>query len=133
MLKKVLFFLYLTLLTVLSLLPSDDLPDVMIFPYADKLIHMCMYAGLTFLLFLAWPERFRGRRAFLPLLIVIVWGLFMEFLQRIGGLGRSFEFRDEMSNTLGFFPGWLGWLWLGKWFSGKLDRLTGNNKTSDNK
>ncbi|HPT14089.1 MAG TPA: VanZ family protein [Bacteroidales bacterium] len=123
MLKKTLFFIYLAILTILSQLPSHDLPDVMIFPYADKVIHMIMYAGLTFLLFMAWPKYFEKRRAFIPLLIVIAWGLFMEFMQRFGNLGRSFEFRDEMSNAFGFFPGWLCWLLFGKWFSGLLDKL----------
>jgi glycopeptide antibiotics resistance protein len=123
MLKKTLFFLYLALLTLLSLLPSDQLPNVMLFPNADKLIHICMYAGLTFLLFVAWPKQFSGKRAFIPLILVIAWGFFMEFMQRYGNLGRSFDFRDEMSNALGFFPGWLAWLWFGKWFSSLVDKL----------
>jgi len=130
MLKKILLFLYLALITALSQWPSDELPDIMLFPYADKVIHLCMYAGLTFLLFLAWPKIFAGRRAFIPLLLVIAWGFFMEFLQRYGNLGRSFDFFDEMSNALGFFPGWICWLWFGKCFSAFLTNPGKKNQRS---
>ena len=109
MLKKTLFFLYLTLITALSLWPSDGLPDIVLFPYADKLIHSGMYAGFTFLMLWAWPQKFLGFKQFLPFLVVMAYGLFMETLQRISFLGRSFDLTDELANSLGFFPGWLFW------------------------
>lgn len=111
MYKKILLFGYLVFITFLSLMPGKDLPDIMVFPYADKVIHACMYAGFTFLLLLAYPVTFSGRRQFLPFLIVVAYGFFMEMLQRISILGRSFDLRDELANSLGFFPGWLFWKW----------------------
>lgn len=107
MLKKLLFFAYLLLITALSLWPSDQMPDVMLFPYADKLIHAGMYGGFTFLLLWAWPVAFSGYRQFLPFFIVVAYGFFMETLQRISFLGRSFDLTDELANSLGFFPGWI--------------------------
>ncbi len=107
MLKKYLFFAYLLLITALSLWPSDNMPDVMLFPYADKLIHLCMYSGFTFLMLWAWPVTFSGYRQFLPFLAVVAYGFFMETLQRISVLGRSFDLRDALANSLGFFPGWV--------------------------
>jgi len=109
MFKKVLFFLYLALITALSLWPSDNLPDVVLFPYADKFIHTGMYAGFTFLMLWAWPHNFIGFKQFLPFLLVMVYGFFMETLQRISFLGRSFDLSDELANSLGFFPGWIFW------------------------
>jgi len=109
MFKKVLFFLYLALITALSLWPSDNLPDVVLFPYADKFIHTGMYAGFTFLMLWAWPQNFIGFKQFLPFLLVMVYGFFMETLQRISFLGRSFDLSDELANSLGFFPGWIFW------------------------
>jgi len=109
MLKKTLFFLYLALITALSLWPSDNLPDVVLFPYADKFIHTGMYAGFTFLMLWAWPQNFIGFKQFLPFLLVMVYGFFMETLQRISFLGRSFDLSDELANSLGFFPGWIFW------------------------
>ncbi len=68
-----------------------------------------MYAGFTFLMLWAWPQKFIGFRQFLPFLIVMAYGLLMETLQRISFLGRSFDLSDELANSLGFFPGWLFW------------------------
>jgi len=109
MLKKILFFLYLILITFLSLLPSRDLPDIKLFMHADKVIHLCMYAGFTFLLLWAWPQKFTGYRQLLPLLAIILWGFLMEFLQYFTHLGRTFDLTDELANILGFVPGWIGW------------------------
>ena len=110
MYKKILLFAYILLITFLSLMPGKDVPNIMIFPYADKVIHACMYAGFTFLLLWSYPVTFSGARQFLPFLIVVAYGFFMETLQRISLLGRSFEFRDEIANSLGFFPGWIFWM-----------------------
>lgn len=114
MLKKILFFAYLVLITALSLWPSDGLPDIKLFPYADKLIHAGMYAGFTFLMLWAWPRELSGAKQFLPLLIVIAWGFFMEVLQQYSHLGRSFDLTDELANSLGFLPGWICWRWFGR-------------------
>ena len=109
MIKKVLFFLYLLLITLLSLLPSRDLPDVKLFLHADKVIHLCMYAGFTFLLLWAWPQEFTGIRQFIPLLIIILYGFLMETIQDLTHAGRTFDLTDELANILGFLPGWAFW------------------------
>jgi len=109
MIKKILFFLYLLLITFLSLLPSRDLPDIKLFVQADKVIHLGMYAGFTFLLLWAWPQKFTGYRQLLPLLAIILWGFLMEAIQGLTHLGRSFDLTDELANILGFLPGWICW------------------------
>jgi VanZ family protein len=114
MAKKILFFGYLVLITLLSLWPSDSLLDIKLFSYSDKLIHAGMYAGFTFLMFWAWPEDLSGPKQMLPLLIVIIWGFLMELLQRYSHLGRSFDLADVLANSLGFLPGWIGWKWFGR-------------------
>ncbi|MEI6062484.1 MAG: hypothetical protein WCR72_17415 [Bacteroidota bacterium] len=115
MLKKFLLFLYLIILTFLSLLPPQNLPHAALFPNADKLIHCCLYAGFTFLLFWGWHDKFIGKKQLLPLLAVFVWGMVMEIIQGVGHYGRSFEFTDEIANIAGFFPGWVAWLWIRKY------------------
>ena len=109
MIKKILFFLYLLLITFLSLLPSQDLPDIKLFLHADKVIHLCMYAGFTFFLLWAWPQRFTGYKQLLPLLAIILYGFLMESLQYFTHLGRTFDLTDELANILGFLPGWVFW------------------------
>lgn len=114
MLKKILFFTYFVLITLLSLWPSGGLPDIVLFPFADKLIHVGMYAGFTFLMLWTWPRELSGIKQFIPLIIVISWGFLMEILQQSSNLGRSFDLSDELANSLGFLPGWLGWRWFGR-------------------
>jgi glycopeptide antibiotics resistance protein len=80
-----------------------------------------MYAGLTFLALWVWPEKFTGNKQFLPLLAVILWGFSMEVLQGMTHYGRSFDLTDELANTLGFIPGWLGWRWFGRRNAKSLD------------
>jgi len=116
-LQKTALVAYILLITLLSLLPGSDLPKVKLFLHADKVVHLCMYAGLTFLLFWAWPRFFRGSRQWLPLVAVMYWGLSMEILQDLSPYGREFDLYDMAANTLGFFPGWLIWRWLNRWFS----------------
>ena len=113
MLRKSIFLLYLMLITALSLYPSRGLPHIELFPNADKLIHLSMYAGLTFLMLWAWPGKFGKIRLFIPLFAVVCWGFSMEILQGLMHLGRSFDLTDELANCLGFIPGWIGWRWIG--------------------
>ena len=115
MFRKTVFFLYIFVVTGLSLLPSGSFPITgsQLFPHADKVVHFGMYAVFTFLLFYTWPVRFSGKsRQFLPLLYVIIWGTIMEILQGTGGYGRNFSHMDILANILGFFPGWLAWKFL---------------------
>ncbi len=117
MLRKIILFIYIIVVTGLSLLPAGAFPisGRDLFPHADKVVHFGMYALFTFLLFFAWPERFSGKRTqFLPLLCVIAWGTLMEIFQGLGGYGRNFSHLDIMANILGFIPGWLAWMWTYK-------------------
>ncbi|HNQ60515.1 MAG TPA: VanZ family protein [Bacteroidales bacterium] len=105
MMRKLIFFIYLGLITTLSLIPSSDLPSVKLFSGADKIIHFLMYTGFTFLLMWAWPNFFRGSLLLLPLFAVMFYGLGLEILQDLGHEGRAFEIYDILANTLGYFPG----------------------------
>ncbi len=109
MIKKAIFFLYLILITALSLWPSDALPDFPLFLHADKLIHAGMYAGFTFLMLWAWQERLTGPRQFIPLVLVAIWGISMELIQQYGPWGRSLDPLDVLANVIGFLPGWILW------------------------
>ena len=109
MLKKTILFLYIALITTLSILPASDIPDIVLFPYFDKLVHLCFYAGFSFLLLWLWDQNPNKNKYFLILGIVFGWGLLMEIIQGITHLGRSFDVLDMGANLLGFFPGLLAW------------------------
>ncbi len=101
------FFAYLLLITALSLMPSNNLPKINLFPHADKLIHMGMYAGFTFMLLNAWKGYFIDRNKWLIPICIAAWGISMELLQSTKSIGRTFDLWDEVANIAGFFPGWL--------------------------
>ncbi|MFO7924577.1 MAG: VanZ family protein [Bacteroidales bacterium] len=117
MVRKIILFIYIILVTGLSLLPAGSfaVPGAELFAHADKVIHFAMYAVFTFLLFNAWPDSFTpGKKQLLPLLYVFLWGTGMEILQETGSLDRTFSTLDILANILGFFPGWLVWRWSRK-------------------
>jgi VanZ family protein len=119
MLRKLVLFTYILVITGLSLLPAGSIPLLKsgLIPHFDKVVHFMMYAGFSFLLFFTWPEHFSGRaRQFLPLLYIFTWGTLMEIFQALGGYGRHFSYLDIVANTLGFFPGWVAWTWISKMF-----------------
>jgi hypothetical protein len=109
MIRKSILGAYALLIIVLSLMPKSGLPHLVLFPNADKVVHLCMYACFTFLLFWAWPDKFKGSKQLMPFVIIAVWGFSMEILQGILNTGRSFDLWDEVANMLGFIPGWLSW------------------------
>lgn len=110
--KRLLFIVYMLLVSIVSLLPSYDVPEVSSIPHFDKLVHFGMYALFSFLILWAWPEQFKGKKQILPFLIVVAYGFFMELMQRYTNLGRTYDLRDELADCLGFFPGWLFWRWI---------------------
>jgi VanZ family protein len=97
---KILFWCWLTGLTVASLLPGDSLPDqTFLFPGADKLIHVFMYAGLAICANLAFGSKSKKRSIHL-LFGLVAYGLLLEVLQPTLS-SRTFEWMDLAANSLG--------------------------------
>jgi VanZ family protein len=109
MIKMIILILYIAIITTLSIIPAPDMPTIIVFPYFDKLVHLCMYAGLSFLMLWVWNEKTNKNKYLLILLIAFGCGLLMEFIQEISHLGRSFDILDIIANLLGFIPGLLFW------------------------
>jgi hypothetical protein len=103
MIKKIILFLYLSFISLLSIMPPSDIPKIQVFPHFDKLVHMLFYAGLTFLLI--WNlSKNKNKNKFWLILSFVFWcGLFMEIIQGVSNLGRTFDLLDVFSNVLGFF------------------------------
>jgi VanZ family protein len=96
---------YLSCIALLSLLPPNDLPEIPLFPGADKIVHTCMYLGLAMLF--CWSMHAEIRRVWYYLIILfsIGWGAMMELFQFLMHSGRSFEFNDMLGNILGSLIG----------------------------
>lgn len=107
-LRKTLAVLYLLTIAVISLMPSHDLPHFTKNKIIDKVIHLCMYLGLSFLA--GWNYDIINRQLkymFMLLAGVFMYGVIMEILQRTMHNGRDFDFKDMIANLTGTIIGLL--------------------------
>ena len=107
-LRKTIGAVYLVIIAVLSLLPSYDLPEFELFTGADKVVHIAMYFGLSFLACWSYDIGHKGMRfMYLVLAGVFLYGVIMEILQRTLHNGRDFDFKDMIANLTGTIIGLL--------------------------
>ena len=104
-LRITLSLIYLGGIAFLSLLPPNDLPDIPLFHGADKIIHACMYLGLSWLACWSMHAEIKHKWYYLIILFSIGWGVMMEIFQFLMHLGRSFEFNDMIGNSIGTLIG----------------------------
>jgi len=111
-----LFFAWMALLTILSLVPADNLdmdgPDI---PYLDKWAHLGFYLiamvlGALFLMEQHRPGKVRKRPLMVLGILLVGYGMIIEFLQGISGQQRSAEWWDLAANIMGIILG--GWVSL---------------------
>ncbi len=107
--------IYLSIVADLSLLPSNDLPELPLFPGADKIIHSCMYLGLTWLTCWSFQAESKRNQYYYIFLFSVSWGAIMELLQLFMHQGRSFELLDIFSNLVGTFAGLLFYIFMARY------------------
>ena len=93
--------IYLCCIALLSLLPSNDFPQLPLFPGADKIVHTLMYLGLALLACWSTHAEIRQKWYAFVIFFVIGWGAMMEVFQFWMHLGRSFEIFDILANSAG--------------------------------
>ena len=111
--RKTIGAVYLVVIALLSLWPSSSLPQVSLFSGADKLVHICMYLGLSFLA--CWIYEIGHQRVWFIyslLAAVFMYGALMEVLQHTMRAGRSFDFKDMIANLIGAIIGVLIYRYL---------------------
>lgn len=104
-------------IAVFSLMPSQKLPRLPIFKW-DVLVHMGIYALLTFLLaFAVLADKTKQPRKMISLLLAInVYGLLIEIGQGVFVASRHFEVKDLVMNFVGTLLGMLIYrLIVNKW------------------
>lgn len=109
--RILLVLLYICCIAALSLLPPNDLPQIPLFPGADKIIHFMMY--FIFSILSCWALRTEKNyyRLFFIVVGTIGWGILMEYIQRTMHVGRSFSWYDALANSLGVLVGILIYIW----------------------
>jgi VanZ family protein len=125
-LRITLSLIYLGGIAFLSLLPPNDFPDIPLFPGADKIVHTGLYLGLAWLASWSMHAEIKHKWYYLIILFSIGWGAMMEIFQFLMHLGRSFEFNDIISNSIGTLIGVLIYILMAQ------HRRKINSKKSDN-
>ncbi|MEO1486673.1 MAG: VanZ family protein [Bacteroidota bacterium] len=100
-----LFFLWVTLITVLSLVSFSELDtDTVQIPFADKITHFVFYFGFV-VLGSFWLGRrqseFILKRVMVVFALGIAYGGFMELMQLAFTEDRAAEWTDMLANLLG--------------------------------
>lgn len=85
------------LVSVLSLLPHQDLPDIQ---YNDKLEHATAYFALMALFGQLYGPRLK------PVFLLLAFGASIEVLQGLSGY-RDMSFLDWLADAFGIAVGWL--------------------------
>jgi len=101
--NKLLFWLHLTAIVVLSLLPVTELPGG-IFNFWDKAQHALAYALLALLALRAYPKR----RSLSTVLALLLLGGLLELAQAASGW-RHGEWSDLLANGIGIGLGMTLW------------------------
>jgi hypothetical protein len=102
--KNILSLITALVIMYLSFANSSTFDNVSIFdiPYMDKIVHMCMYFGLTGILLFENRHRLLSSKSILLLaLIPSAYGTLIEFCQSWFTLTRSGDIIDGMFNLLG--------------------------------
>ncbi len=95
---KILAAGYTIWLTAISLTPLDSL-DLPSFKFADKIVHFFLYFFLALFWMLALPKIKQTLNRLL--IIIILWGIFIEVLQEYFIPGRTGDVFDAIANTFG--------------------------------
>ena len=93
---------------VLVFMPGEDVPSVgwMDGYHIDKLVHITMFGGLTYLFSLPYLNSgfslAKKRKNFIIIAVLfIAWGLGVEFIQKYYAYHRSFDLFDWLADSIG--------------------------------
>jgi len=111
-LRVILGLLYLAIIAKLSLMPADEVPQIDLFAGIDKVVHGCMYFGLTVLACWTFHAEEKRIRIIYIVLFSAAFGLMMEFSQLEMNAGRAFEWTDELANATGALLGAVVYAWI---------------------
>lgn len=101
-------YIYLLIWTGLilyaSLTPNIPKTPKLNFPHLDKVVHFCMYFGMTFLLIPVQTVTNKKANIY-AISISIAFGLLMELVQYAMQAGREASIYDAFANIVGSFSG----------------------------
>jgi hypothetical protein len=108
------------LVCLLLFMPSREMPDSNLFKLkgTDKLVHLFLFGVMTFLfclpVFLSLPVTPKNKKIIYwsVALLVSLWGLSTEFIQKTYVPGRDFELLDWLADSAGSFLAYIPLHWV---------------------
>lgn len=105
----ILAVIYTSVITVLFLLPPNDLPRVSLPSGSDKFVHLLIHAGLVGIWLLYFLRRKNTKYGWHQVIIVLigslVFGIVIEVLQEYLTVSRTADFFDVIANFGGALIG----------------------------
>ncbi len=111
---KPLLVFWIFLILLLTLLPGKQiptLPDAIVFPHADKVVHFMLFAGFGFLYAGLQCHKSPNRKKMQIAAKVLIYGTlfaaFTELLQAVLPIHRNGSIHDFLADMAGLVPGCL--------------------------
>jgi VanZ family protein len=106
---------------ILFLMPGEDVPSYSFFDeiYFDKWVHAGLFGGLIFLLAYGLIKSGRLTKKLLIKISItcVLYGVFIEFLQKYVAIDRDYDVNDMMADTAGCAIGYVAAMWLQRRFA----------------
>lgn len=114
--------IWILLVTYASLSTPSSIPKAgwLSFEHADKLVHFCMYFGMTFWVFFSTETRAGLQQVVLSLLLCISYGGLMEIAQSTFTMNRQADWLDFGANSFGAFA----FICISSWTRSIMQRLS---------
>jgi VanZ family protein len=103
---KALTLIWFLLITVLCIMPQNDLPEGPEIPYFDKFVHFMLYFVLVTLSLFVFSASKHSNKIIL-ISIIFAFSFFIEVIQGILPFGRTFSLLDLLANLSGILAGLL--------------------------
>jgi glycopeptide antibiotics resistance protein len=112
---------WIILILFLCTLPGSAIPSMSMFDklHVDKIVHFVLFGGTVLLLAYGYYKQkgaLSGLALFSLVVVVTLYGLAIEFIQKYLVANRSFDMYDLLADGLGAVAGALVFLWVGKRF-----------------
>jgi VanZ family protein len=107
-LKRLLLLFWILVITILSLYPVQNQTSSW-WQHTDKAVHIVMYLVLSVFIINTLTHR---NRLLIALIISVLFGIVIEALQEVMGLGRQFSIFDILANFLGASLGLTGYYFI---------------------
>ncbi|MGV8136176.1 MAG: VanZ family protein [Mangrovibacterium sp.] len=105
-LLKVLTFVWLFLITLLCIIPQEELPDAGGIPNFDKFVHFVLYFVMAVLSLFVFSG-YKPSHKIIIVTLIFIFSFFIEVMQGIMPFGRTFSFTDLLANLSGILTGLL--------------------------